>query len=182
MEVKQRAFQLLQESAIPVTDKIFPWFVETALVRVKMEGLRASLKTSEQVNQRIPEQISETVIELLGEPLAQVRESNNSVSKLSLQLFQSTVLEAALSQSGWLGIMAAARAIGRHKHLAIVVGAIAIISGLIGGKVAWQVGAENREIMEYNDGVIEQCYKRFLPAKGTKKWFSCPGFQLPKTR
>ena len=29
---------------------------------------------------------------------------------------------------------------------------------------------------------INDQYKRFLPAKGTKKWFSCPGFQLPKTR
>ena len=182
MEVKQRVFQLLQESAVPVTDRIFPWFVETTLVRVEMEGLRASLKTFEQVNQRIPEQISETVIELLEEPLEQVRASNNSVSKLSLQLFQSTVLEAALSQSGWLGFMAAARAIGRHRNLAIVVGVIALISGVIGGKIAWQLGARDREVIEYNDPVIEQCYKRFLPTKGKRDWFTCPGLQLPRER
>lgn len=182
MEVKQRAFQLLQESAIPVTDKIFPWVVETALMRVEMEGLRASLKTSEQVNQRIPEQISKTVAELLEEPLEQVRASNNSVSKLSLQLFQSTVLEASLSQSGWLGMMAAAKAIGRHKNLAIVVGVIALISGLIGGKIAWQLGAGNRELLSHNDAVIKQCYKRFLPTKGKQDWFTCPGLQLPRQR
>ncbi|MGA7954000.1 MAG: hypothetical protein WCA07_10830 [Gloeobacterales cyanobacterium] len=165
-----------------MTDKIFPWVVETALMRVEMEGLRASLKTSEQVNQRIPEQISKTVAELLEEPLEQVRASNNSVSKLSLQLFQSTVLEASLSQSGWLGMMAAAKAIGRHKNLAIVVGVIALISGLIGGKIAWQLGAGNRELLSHNDAVIKQCYKRFLPTKGKQDWFTCPGLQLPRQR
>lgn len=43
MPIKRRVFQLLEESQVPVTDKIFPWFVQTALVRVQMEQLEVAL-------------------------------------------------------------------------------------------------------------------------------------------
>ncbi len=70
--MKQKLFQLLQESGIPATDKIFPWVVETALTRIEIASLQAKLTQTDSNLAIHPEQLKNSLELVLRPYLSEV--------------------------------------------------------------------------------------------------------------
>ncbi|MEM5838738.1 hypothetical protein AAHH59_10550, partial [Pediococcus acidilactici] len=83
---KQKLFQLLQESGIPATDKIFPWVVETALTRIEIASLQAKLTQTDSNLAGHPEQLKNSLEVVLRPYLEEVGRTRIASDKLTKEL------------------------------------------------------------------------------------------------
>lgn len=184
--IKQETFRRLQESAVPATDKIFPWLVVAVinwvveeLLRGDLQGLRREIKNTPE---EIGRQISRTVKTVLTEPVQEIRSARNDVRVLTQELRASAVLDASLAKSGWRGIGAAVGAIFRLDNLGIVVAGMIGIGCCTGIVITHWLAAGDRGIIQFNRGVIQDCHQNYAADADKNGWYTCPLFQLPMPR
>ena len=181
-EKKQKLIQNLSESGIPATDKIFPWVVETALLRVEIAELKAKLVQSERQLALHPEQLKSSLELVLKPYLEEVGRSRMASQKLTEELRAAAVIDASLAESGWRGIGAAFAAVFKHQNLLFVMGIFVAVGGVLGLAIAWNLGGYNRRIVERNREVIQQCNLKNASDPDSNGWYTCPGWQLPMPR
>lgn len=181
--IKQKTFDRLQESAVPATDKIFPWIVVAVINRVIEELLQGDLKTLRREIEKTPKQIGRQmavdVKSVLIEPVQEIRSARTDIRSLTQELRASAVLESSLSQSGWKGIGTAISSITRLDNLRVVVAGMMGTSFLIGIGIANGFAAGDREIIQFNRGVIQDCHQNYAADVDKNGWYTCPKFQLP---
>lgn len=177
--MKQKLFHLLQESGIPATDKIFPWVVETALTRIEIAELRANLTRTDSNLASHPEQMKKTLEVVLSPYLSEVGRVRIASDNLTKELRAAAFIDASIAESGWRGIGAALSTIFKHQNLRTVVGILIATSGLLGFVFAWNLGAQNRLLLERNRQVIESCNSNRASDPDKNGWYTCPLWQLP---
>lgn len=176
---KQNLFHLLQESGIPATDKIFPWVVETALTRIEIASLQAKLTQTDSNLAGHPEQLKNSLEVVLRPYLEEVGRTRIASDKLTKELRAAAIIDASIAESGWRGIGAALAAIFKHQNLMTVVGILVVSGGLLGFIFAWNLGAQNRLLMERNRQVIQECNQNRASDPDKNGWYTCPLWQLP---
>ncbi len=176
---KQKLCQILQASGIPATDKIFPWVVETALTRVEIAELRAKLRQTDSNLASHPEQLQNSLSVVLKPYLEEVGRARIATDKLTKELRAVVIIDASIAESGWRGIGAALAAIFKHQNLMMVVGGLMAMSGVLGFVFAWNLGAQNRLLLERNRQVIEECNTNRASDPDKNGWYTCPSWQLP---
>ena len=184
--IKQTVFLRLQESAVPATDKIFPWVVEAIINRVMEELLRGDLQGLRQEIDKAPNEMRRQLIvsakEALTEPLQEIRATRKDIRVLAQELRASAVLDASLSQSGWRGIGAAVGAIFRLESLGFVV-LILFFSTLGAGLgLGYRFSAGERQMIKFNQKIIQDCRENYAVDADKNGWYTCPQFQLPMPR
>lgn len=184
--IKQEAFRRLQESAVPATDKIFPWLVVAVinwvieeLIRGDLQGLRKEIK---ETPAEIGLQIATSVNNALSNPVEEIRAARQDVRILTQELRASAVLDASLAQSGWRGIGAAVGAIFRLENLGAVVAGMISVGFLTGFAIAHWFASRDRGIIQFNQGVIQDCHQNYAADADKNGWYTCPNFQLPMPR
>ncbi len=100
-------------------------------------------------------------------------------AQLTKELRAAAVIDASIAESGWRGIGAALAAIFKHQNLMTVVGILMATSGLLGFVFAWNLGAQNRLLLEQNRRVIQVCNTNRASDPDKNGWFTCPLWQLP---
>jgi hypothetical protein len=178
-DLKQKLFQLLQESGIPATDKIFPWVVETALTRIEIASLQEKLTQTDSHLASHPEQLKNSMELVLNPYLEEVGLTRIASDKLTKELRAAAIIDASIAESGWRGIGAALAAIFKHQNLRTVVGILVGLGGVLGFAVAWNLGAPNRLLLERNRQVIQQCNQSRASDPDKNGWYTCPLWQLP---
>lgn len=184
--IKQAVYVRLQECAVPATDKIFPWIVEAIINRVLGELLRGELQETRQELKVAPDVIGRQMIESvktgLADPVQEIRGTRNDIRKLTEELRASAIVDASIGQSGWRGIGAAIGAIFRLKNLSFVV--LMMVSATLGLGLALgsRFSDREREIIDFNTGVIQDCDQNFAADADKNGWYTCPIFQLPMPR
>lgn len=179
VEKKQKLFQLLQESAIPPTDKIFPWVVETVLTRVEMAELKAKLTQTDNKLVNHPEQLKDSLDLVLKPYLEAVGNNRLSSDKLTKELRAVAVIDASIAESGWRGVGAALAEIFKHQNLVTVVGVLMAVSGVLGSMLVWNLGASNRRVLQQNRQIIQECNTNLASDQDKNGWYTCPLWQLP---
>ena len=181
--IKQEVFRRLQESAVPATDKIFPWLVVAVINWVVEESLRQDLQGLRREIQATPaeigRQISETVVDVLKESVQEIRSTRHDVRGLTQELRASAVLDSSLSQSGWRGIAAAINSVWRLDNLRIVVAGIISMGFLAGIGIANWVASGDRDIIHFNKKIIQECKQNYAKDEDNNGWYTCAIFQLP---
>lgn len=177
--MKQKLFHLLQESGIPATDKIFPWVVETALTRIEIAELRVNLTQTDNNLASHPEQLKKTIEVVLSPYLSEVGRVRIASDNLTRELRAAALVDASIAESGWRGIGTALSAIFKHQNLRTVVGILIATSGLLGFVFAWNLGAQNRLLLERNRRVIQVCNTSRASDPDKNGWYTCPLWQLP---
>ena len=178
-QIKQSVFQLLQDSQIPPTDKIFPWVIETSINRVVMEQLGEKIETVEQGLSNLPSQISQAVNDSVSTPVQTIQSNQASIERLTTELRKNSVIEASLRHSGWRGVLCSLEAIGQNKMLGLTVAGISLVGILGSGLLVWGLGRSNRQLIQFKRQTIQTCYEKFANDQDGNGWFSCNGFQLP---
>lgn len=178
-QVKQKLFHLLLESGIPATDKIFPWVVETALNRIEMAELMAQLRQTDSNLSSHPEHLKKTLDLVLRPYLEEVGRTRIASDTLTKELRAAAIIDASIAESGWRGIGAALAAIFKHQNLMTMVGILIATSGVLGFILAWNLGAQNRLLLERNRQVIESCNTNRASDPDNNGWYTCPSWQLP---
>jgi hypothetical protein len=178
-QVKQKLFHLLLESGIPPTDKIFPWVVETALTRIEMAEFGAKLAQTDSNLALHPLQLKKTLAEVLQPYLEEVGRTRIASDTLTKELRAAAIIDASIAISGWRGIGAAIAAIFKHQNLRIVVGILMGMSLVLGFVVAWNLGVQNRLLIERNQQVIQECNTQSASDPDKNGWYTCPLWQLP---
>lgn len=184
--IKQKTFDRLQESAVPATDKIFPWIVVAVINRVVEELLQGDLQTLRQEIEKTPKQIGRQmavdVKSVLKEPVQEIRSARTDIRSLTQELRASAVLDSSLSQSGWRGIGAAINSIWRLDNLGIVVAGMISMGFLSGLGIANWFASGDRQIIQFNQGVIQDCHQNYAADEDKNGWYTCPKFQLQMPR
>ncbi len=171
--------QLLQESAIPVTDKIFPWVVETVITRIEIAELKAKLTQTDSNLSGHPEQLKNSLELVLKPYLSEVGRTRIASDTLTKELRAAAIIDASIAESGWWGIGAALTAIFKHQNLMTVVGILVVSGGMLGFAIAWNLGGHNRLLLERNRQVIQQCNTNRASDPDKNGWYTCPLWQLP---
>lgn len=177
--MKQKLFHLLIESSIPATDKIFPWVVETALIRIEMAALEAKLIQTDSNLALHPLQLKKTLSLVLKPYLEEVGRTRIATDTLTKELKAAAIIDASIAESGWRGIGAAIAAIFKHQNLRMVVGILVATGGVLGFILAWNLGAQNRLLVERNRQVIQKCNTNRASDRDLNGWYTCPLWQLP---
>jgi hypothetical protein len=177
--LKQKVFHLLQESGIPATDKIFPWVVETALTRIEIAELRTKLTQTDSNLKGHPEQLKNSLELVLRPYLSEVGRARIASDELTHELRAAALIDASIAESGWRGIGAALAAIFKHQNLTAVVGILVASGVVLGFAIAWNLGAQNRLLLERNRQVIQQCNRLRASDPDKNGWYTCPLWQLP---
>lgn len=177
--MKQKLFHLLIESGIPPTDKIFPWVVETALTRIEIASLGAKLAQTDSNLASHPLQLKNTLALVLQPYLEEVGRVRIASDNLTKELQAAAIIDASIGESGWRGIGAALAAIFKHQNLRTVVGILIGMSLVLGFAVAWNLGLQNRLLVERNRQVIQKCNSNRASDPDKNGWYTCPLWQLP---
>ena len=177
--MKQKLFHLLLESGIPPTDKIFPWVVETALTRIEMAEFGAKLAQTNSSLALHPEQLKNSLSLVLQPYLEEVGRARIATDNLAYELRAAAIIDTSIANSGWRGIGAAIGAIFKHPHLRIVVGILMAMSLVLGFAIAWNYGENNRQLVERNQQVIQECNTQSASDPDKNGWYTCPLWQLP---
>ena len=178
-QVKQKLFHLLLESGIPPTDKIFPWVVETALTRIEMAEFGAKLAQTNSSLALHPEQLKNSLSLVLQPYLEEVGRARIATDNLAYELRAAAIIDASIANSGWRGIGAALSAIFKHQNLLVVVGILMAMSLVLGFAIAWNYGGQNRQVMERNRQVIQECNTNRASDPDNNGWYTCQLWQLP---
>ncbi len=76
-------------------------------------------------------------------------------------------------------IGAALAAVFQHQNLLTVVGLLVAAGGVLGFAIAWNLGGDNRRLVERNRQVIQQCNTNSASDPDYNGWYTCPQWQLP---
>lgn len=153
--------------------------METALTRVELAELMAKLRQTDSNLALHPEQLK-NYLELVLKPyLDEVGRARIATDELTKELRAVAIIDASIAESGWRGIGAALAAIFKHQNLMTVVGVVVATSGLLGFVFAWNLGAQNRLLLERNRQVIEECNTNRASDPDKNGWYTCPLWQLP---
>lgn len=126
-----------------------------------------------------PTHLQKSLGVVLSPYLEKVGEAKIASDGLAKELRRAAVIEASIAESGWQGIGAALAAIFKHQNLLMVVGVLLGVSGLFGFFLAWNLGANNRRILEQNRQVIQECNANHASDKDKNGWYTCRLWQLP---
>jgi len=116
---------------------------------------------------------------VLSPYLKEVGHARIASDNLTKELRAAAVIDASIAQAGWRGIGAALAAIFKHQNLMTVVGIFMAMGGVLGFAIAWNLGAQNRLLLERNRQVIQACNKNWASDPHHSGWYTCPWFQLP---
>lgn len=184
--IKQKTFDRLQECDVPATDKIFPWIVVAVINRVIEELLQGDLQKLRREIEKTPKQIGRQMAvdikSVLTEPVQEIRSARTDIKSLTQELRASAVLDSSLSQSGWRGIGAAINSIWRLDNLGIVVAGMISMGFLSGLGIANWFASGDRQIIQFNKGVIQDCHQNYAADNDKNGWYTCPNFQLQMPR
>lgn len=153
--------------------------VETALTRIEIAELRAHLTQTDSNLVGHPEQLKKTLALVLSPYLEEVGRVRIASDNLTKELRAAALVDASIAESGWRGIGTALAAIFKHQNLMTVVGILMATSGLLGFIFAWNLGAQNRLLLERNRRVIQQCNMNRASDPDKNGWYTCPLWQLP---
>lgn len=149
------------------------------MTRVEVAELRAQLRQTDSNLALHPEQL-QNALELVLKPyLEGVGRARIATDELTKELRAVAIIDASIAESGWRGIGAALAAIFKHQNLMTVVGVVVATSGLLGFVFAWNLGAQNRLLLERNRQVIEECNTNRASDPDKNGWYTCPSWQLP---
>lgn len=153
--------------------------METALTRIEIAELRAHLTQTDSNLVGHPEQLKKTLAVVLRPYLEEVGRVRIASDNLTKELRAVALVDASIAESGWRGVGAALAAIFKHQNLRTVVGVLVATSGLLGFVFAWNLGAQNRLLLERNRGVIQVCNSNRASDPDKNGWYTCPSWQLP---
>ncbi len=153
--------------------------METALTRVEVAELRAKLRQTDSNLASHPEQLKSSLELVLKPYLEEVGRARIATDELTKELRAVAIIDASIAESGWRGIGAALAAIFKHQNLMMVVGGLMATSGVLGFVFAWNLGAQNRLLLERNQQVIEECNTNRASDPDKNGWYTCPSWQLP---
>lgn len=144
-----------------------------------MAELKAKLAQTSSNLQGHPEQLKKSLELVLNPYLKEVGLTRIASDTLTKELRAAAVIEASIAESGWRGIGAALAAIFKHQNLMTVVGILIAVSGVLGFAIAWNLGAQNRLLLERNQQVIQKCNSTWASDWHKNGWYTCPLWQLP---
>ena len=153
--------------------------VETALTRIEIASLKAQLAQTDSNLKGHPEQLKKSLELVLSPYLEEVGRVRISSDKLTKELRAAAIVDASIAESGWRGIGAALAAIIKHQNLMTVVGILVVSGVVLGFAIAWNLGAQNRLLLERNRQVIQQCNQSRASDPDLNGWYTCPLWQLP---
>lgn len=153
--------------------------METALTRIEIAELKAKLTQTDSYLADHPEQLKKTLTLVLNPYLEEVGRVRIASDKLTKELRAAAVIDASIAESGWRGIGAALSAIFKHQNLMTVVGILIATSGLLSFVFAWNLGGQNRLLLERNRRFIQQCNMNRASDPDKNGWYTCPLWQLP---
>ena len=144
-----------------------------------MGELKAKLVQSDSQLALHPEHLKSSLNLVLKPYLEEVGRARMASHELTKELRAAAAIDASLAESGWRGIGAAFAAVFRHQNLLFVVGIFAAVGGVLGFTIAWNLGVDNRRLVERNRQVIQQCNIRSASDPDNNGWYTCPQWQLP---
>ncbi len=153
--------------------------METALTRIEIASLQAKLTQTDSNLKGHPEQLKKSLEVVLSPYLEEVGRVRISSDNLTKELRAVAIIDASIAESGWRGIGAALAAIFKHQNLMTVVGILVATSGVLGFTLAWNLGAQNRLLLERNRQVIQECNTNRASDPDKNGWYTCPLWQLP---
>jgi len=153
--------------------------VETALTRIEIAGLKAKLMQTDSHLASHPQQLKNSLEVVLSPYLEEVGRARIASDELTQELRAAAIIDASISESGWMGIGAALAAIFKHQNLTIVVGIFMAIGGVLGFAIAWKLGKPNRLLLDRNQQVLQACNKNWASDPHHYGWYTCPLWQLP---
>lgn len=153
--------------------------METALTRVELAELMAKLRQTDSNLASHPEHLQNALDLVLKPYLEGVGRARIATDELTKELRAVAIIDASIAQSGWRGIGAALAAIFKHQNLMTVVGTLIATSGVLGFIFAWNLGGQNRLLLERNQQVIEECNTNRASDPDKNGWYTCPLWQLP---
>ena len=123
--------------------------------------------------------MKKTLEVVLSPYLSEVGRVRIASDNLTYELRAAALVDASIAQAGWRGIGAALSAIFKHQNLRTVVGILIATSGLLGFVFAWNLGAQNRLLLEQNRRVVQECNSNRASDPDKNGWYTCPLWQLP---
>ena len=144
-----------------------------------MAALGAQLAQTDSNLAEHPSQLKDTLVLVLKPYLEEVGRVRSASNELTKELRAAAVIDASIAESGWRGIGAALSAIFKHQNLLVVVGILMGMSGVLGFGIAWNLGAQNRQLVERNQQVIQECNTNRASDPDKNGWYTCPLWQLP---
>ncbi len=153
--------------------------METALTRIEIANLKAQLKQTDNHLADHPEHLKTTLQLVLNPYLEKVGAAQLASESLTKELRAAAIIDASIAESGWRGIGAALAAIFKHQNLMTVVGILMATSGVLGLAITWNLGAQNRLLLERNRQVIQECNTNRASDPDKNGWYTCPLWQLP---
>lgn len=153
--------------------------VETALTRIEMASLQAQLAQTDSHLALHPSQLKKSLNLVLQPYLEEVGRTRIASDTLTKELRAAAIIDASIASSGWRGIGAALAAIFKHQNLRIVVGIFMGMSLVLGFGIAWNLGGQNRLLVERNRQVIQKCNTNLASDRDKNGWYTCPLWQLP---
>jgi len=144
-----------------------------------MAELKAKLAQTDSNLAVHPEQLKKSLELVLNPYLKEVGYARHAFDTLTKEFRAAAVIDASIAESGWRGIGAALAAIFKHQNLMTVVGILAAMSGVLGFAIAWNLGAQNRLLLERNRQVIQSCSAKWASDPHNHGWYTCPLWQLP---
>ncbi len=148
-------------------------------MRIEMAELMVKLAQSDSQLALHPEQLKNSLNLVLKPYLEEVGRTRMASNELTKELRAAAAIDASLAESGWRGIGAALAAVFQHQNLLTVVGLLVAAGGVLGFAIAWNLGGDNRRLVERNRQVIQQCNTNSASDPDHNGWYTCPQWQLP---
>ncbi len=149
------------------------------MTRIEITSLGAKLAQTDSNLASHPEQLKNTLTLVLKPYLEEVGRTRIASDTLTKELRAAAIIDASIAESGWRGIGAAIAAIFKHPHLRMVVGVIMGMTFVLGFAIAWNLGLQNRLLVERNRQVIQECNTNRASDPDKNGWYTCPLWQLP---
>lgn len=153
--------------------------METALTRIEIASLGAKLAQTDSNLASHPSQLKNSLNLVLQPYLSEVGRARIATDELTKELKAAAIIDASIAESGWRGIGAAIAAIFKHQNLLTVVGVLMGMTFVLGFAVAWNLGLQNRLLVERNRQVIQKCNTNRASDPDRNGWYTCPLWQLP---
>lgn len=144
-----------------------------------MASLQAQLAETSSNLASHPSQLKNSLNLVLQPYLEEVGRTRIASDTLTKELRAAAIVDASIAESGWRGIGAALGAIFKHQNLRTVVGVLMGMTFVLGFAIAWNLGLQNRLLIERNRQVIQKCNTQSASDRDLNGWYTCPLWQLP---
>lgn len=149
------------------------------MTRIEIASLGAKLAQTDSNLALHPLQLKKTLELVLKPYLEEVGRTRIASDTLTKELKAAAIVDASIASSGWRGIGAALAAIFKHQNLRTVIGILVAMSLVVGFAIAWNLGSQNRLLVERNRQVIQECNTHRASDPDKNGWYTCPLWQLP---